>query len=127
MNITYQEYLAEVRSIAKNAIEEAGEYEQDVYDTAHEAVDGHQWIIYYAYNDDVIRHSGNPDAWQDCYAMEYIGQLVVDEGMQGAGRASLLCIVSGRKRGGCRTVRIATIHTKEDRLPGMVIPASIAL
>lgn len=84
MNITYQEYLAEVRSIAENAIEEAGEYEQDVYDTAYEAVDGHKWIIYYAYNDDVIRHSGNPDAWQDCYAMEYIGQLVVDEGMQGA-------------------------------------------
>lgn len=82
--LSYQEYREEVRRIAEDAIEEANEYGQDVHDVVHETVDGHQWIIYYAYNDSVLAHSENADAWEDCYAAEDIGQLVVDRGMDGA-------------------------------------------
>lgn len=84
MSITYQEYREEVCRIAQDVIEEASEYGQDVHDVVHETVDGHQWIIYYAYNEDVLKHADNPDAWEDCYNNEGIGQVVVDQGMQGA-------------------------------------------
>ena len=91
MQITYQEYIEEVTQLAADIIEQASEYNQDLgmyvlplYDLAHETVDGHQWVIYYAYNDDVIRHSGNSDAWEDCYCPEDIGQLVTERGIDGA-------------------------------------------
>jgi hypothetical protein len=90
MSITYQEYREEVRRLAEDAIEEASKYEEedrlehDVYDFIYETVDGHQWVIYYAYNDDVIRHTSNPDSWEECYNAEDIGDLVIDQGMTGA-------------------------------------------
>ena len=84
MSISYQEYREEVRSIADNVIEEANVYGQDVYDVVNATVDGHQWVIYYAYNDDVVQHSDYEDAWEDCYCAEDIGQLVIEQGMTGA-------------------------------------------
>ena len=84
MDISYGDYWAEIKSIAEDVIAECEEYGQDLYDYTHEVVDGHQWIIYNAYNDDVIKHSGNPDAWEDCYSNEDIGRLVTDGGMDNA-------------------------------------------
>ena len=84
MSITYQEYREEVCRIAQDVIEEASEYGQDVHDVVHETVDGHQWVIYYAYNDDVIKHTSNPDSWEDCYTAEDIGELVLEQGIDGA-------------------------------------------
>ena len=36
MSITYKEYREEVQRLAEDAIEEASEYEQDVYDVVHD-------------------------------------------------------------------------------------------
>lgn len=68
--ITQREYWKEVTSIAKEILREARE--QDVglrrergQELLHEAVDGHQWIIYtwaYPY---VLIHSRNEDALFD--------------------------------------------------------------
>lgn len=84
MNISCSDYWAGVKSIADDIIAECEEYGQDLYDYTHEVVDGHQWIIYNAYNDDVIKHSGNPDAWEDCYTNEDIGRVVTENGMDHA-------------------------------------------
>ena len=84
MNISRSDYWAGVKSIAEDVIAECEEYGQDLYDYTHEVVDGHQWIIYNAYNDDVIKHSGNADAWEDCYTNEDIGRVVTENGMDHA-------------------------------------------
>jgi hypothetical protein len=93
MSISSAEYFSECRSIAEEACAEAIEHSGHVstsrrleYACEHvqETVDGHQWIIYYHYNDDVLRHSGNEDAWEECYDSESIGDLVKDKGMDGA-------------------------------------------
>ena len=93
MSITYQEYREEVRRLAEVVIEEAIEYNttavlieevEDVYEFVFGTVDGHQWVIYYAYNDDVIKHTSNPDSWEDCYNAEDIGELVLEQGIDGA-------------------------------------------
>ncbi len=84
-NITYSDYWQEIDRLADDIIEESdANYGDDVFDTTHQMVDGHQWIIYYSYNDDVIRHAENGDAWEDCYSPEDIGRVVVDQGMDGA-------------------------------------------
>ena len=73
-NITYSEYWTEVKDTAENIISEVlndnftdetvdvDQVREVIYDTAlHEAIDGHQWVIYYSYNLDVIKHSDNED------------------------------------------------------------------
>ena len=85
MDISSSDYWAEVKSIAEDVIEEHSEYDgEDVFEFVFDMVDGHQWIIYYAYNNDVIKHSGNPDAWEDCYTNEDIGRVVTENGMDHA-------------------------------------------
>ena len=75
-NITYTQYWTEVESIAKSLVSEAANYtecnteesfDQDtirdyIFDSAlHETIDGHQWVIYYANNLDVLQHSENAE------------------------------------------------------------------
>ena len=36
----------------------------------HETIDGHQWVIYYSYNLDVIKHSDNADYYADNFGAE---------------------------------------------------------
>ena len=101
MNITLQEgeaamtkgqYNTEIKSIAESLVQEvmqenpeldADSYqiEEIIYDRLHETIDGHQWIIYYSYNDDVIRCSGNADAYQGVYSNEDVGALIADKGL----------------------------------------------
>lgn len=85
--ISFKEYRDAIDSIAKQVLDEvhgSSDDDRDVYDVACEIVDGHQFVIYYAYNDDVLGHSPNLDAWEDLYSMEDIGSLVTDHGMKGA-------------------------------------------
>jgi hypothetical protein len=49
-------------------IEEAKEYDRDETDVLHETIDGHCWVIYTAYNFQVLQHSDN-----DGYAVEEWG------------------------------------------------------
>ena len=84
MSITYKEYNEEIKRLAGAIQAEVNEYGGDLYDLADQSVDGHQWVIYYAYNSDVVDASPNADAWEDVYSREDIGALVVDRGMKGA-------------------------------------------
>ena len=53
------EYEREIHSLAKHIAEEAAEYDRDVSDVLHETIDGHKWVIYTAYNFDVLKWSEN--------------------------------------------------------------------
>ncbi len=68
--MTSQEYWAEVNQLAAY-FADAGEWraaygeDTDRYDALHEAIDGHQYIIYYSEAADVLRHTDNPTAYED--------------------------------------------------------------
>ena len=88
-NITYREYQDEISDLAedlhKEAMEEHPEDEDDrnayILERLNEIVDGHQWIIYNAYNLSVYEHSPNADAYQDMYGDGDLGEIVVDRGI----------------------------------------------
>ena len=82
--VTSTNYYDECMSIAEDIVKEFKEYGGDIYDHLHEQVGGHQWIIYYAWNDDLLKHCGNADAWEDVYSNEDIGSIVTRDGMNGA-------------------------------------------
>ena len=90
MTITYREYQDEISDIAedlyKEAMEEHPEDEDDrneyILERVNEIVDGHQWIIYYAYNLSVYEHSPNADAHQDMYGNDDLGSIVVEQGLR---------------------------------------------
>ena len=49
----------------------------------HETIDGHQWVIYYSYNLDVIKHSDNADYMQDNFGVEDIAASLESGGING--------------------------------------------
>ena len=61
-----EDIAAEEGSDYENDKEEAEEYINDTL--LHETIDGHQWVIYYAYNLDIIKYSGNAE-----YAVDNLG------------------------------------------------------
>ena len=83
--LTYNEYWKEIKSIADNLVDETMNEAIQDYDgdnpgfeemkeiasetindsRLHETIDGHQWVIYYAYNLDVIDNSENEDYYAD--------------------------------------------------------------
>jgi len=88
-NITYNEYWTEINSIAENMVSECMDEcdndreaaEELINDSRlHETIDGHQWVIYYSYNDDVRKHSDNEDYAADNFGNEYLGQIVTEQG-----------------------------------------------
>lgn len=82
--ITQREYNEEIIRIVGDARVEVAEYGGDIEEILDQAVYGHQWVIYYSYNDDVIKVASNPDAWEAMYSREDVGSLVVEKGMSGA-------------------------------------------
>ena len=82
-DMTRQDYWQEVRSLAgsirEDAIErhEAGvDWDDAISEALHETIDGHQWVIYTAYNFDVLRFSDNSG-----YSVENFGvETVVSNG-----------------------------------------------
>ncbi len=69
-DITYQQYWQEIQAVAQSVTEEAREYGREISEVLHETIDGHQWVIYTAYNYDVAKQSPNDDAWQEVYGGE---------------------------------------------------------
>ena len=70
------EYYKEINEIAENLVSEVAEEikaDHDICDLddaisdiifdsrLHETIDGHQWVIYYAYHQDVLHHSSNTE------------------------------------------------------------------
>ena len=95
-DLTQQEYNTEIKSIAEcmvstafneyDEVETIEQAEELINDSLlHETIDGHQWIIYYSYNDDVIRYSDNADAYQDVYSNEDAGALIAEKGLDDFG------------------------------------------
>lgn len=100
MNITKEQYWKEIEDLAfclvDDAIDQLGdatseslvtpeEVEDLINDSLlHETIDGHQWIIYYAYNNDVLLCTSNVGAYEDAYDNESLGELVKEKGLDGA-------------------------------------------
>lgn len=61
--MTQREYYEQIRAIAEEIRKEAEGDNEREHDLVHEAVDGHQWIIYTSYNLDVLKHSRNESAY----------------------------------------------------------------
>ena len=86
-----QEYYKEIQDLAHDIWAEAldqsdndkDEAQELINDLVHEVVDGHQWVIYYHYHDQVIRYSMNSDAYLDIYDNESLGDYVRDNGVDG--------------------------------------------
>ena len=90
--ITRKEYYAEVREIAETAVSEcmgADDTEVSSRDRgrieeyARDTVDGHQWVIYYAYNNDILRHSDNADAYEMNFGADDMAEVIKDSGFDG--------------------------------------------
>jgi hypothetical protein len=72
-DMTRNEYWDEIRSIRENLLDEwrdeRGDTKDDpqdwLYERLNQTIDGHQWIIYYSYNIDVLRFTDNRDAYYD--------------------------------------------------------------
>ena len=95
--LTYTKYWTEIKSIAKCLVEESmadndndkEQAEEDINDSRlHETIDGHQWIIYTAYNLDVIKHSNNQG-----YMSDYFGDEALEEALK-TGLNSLHCAIA---------------------------------
>ena len=94
--ITSAQYYNEVNSLAEIIAEEAmqqsdndrSDAEELINDSLlHEAIDGHQWIIYYAYNLDVYQHSDNSNYLIDNLGNEYAGTILQEKGLDGLHQA----------------------------------------
>lgn len=85
-------YKQEIQQLVENMVEEVIKYNDDV-ETAteavehiryncldHEYIDGHQWIIYTAYHDQILQNTNNYDAYLEVYCQDDLGQLVSDGG-----------------------------------------------
>ena len=96
-NITYREYQDEISDLAEDLYKEAMEehaydyYNEYILERVNEIVNGHQWIIYCAYNLSVYEHSPNADAYQDMYGNEDLGSIVADRGLLGLHTVIAFC------------------------------------
>lgn len=69
--ITLEEYNDEIKAIAAGCAKEAEGDHDRALDLVHEAVDGHEWIIYTHHNAEVLQHSDNHEAYfDDCGQLE---------------------------------------------------------
>lgn len=92
MNISHTEYWKELEALAGSIAEEAmSECDNDLDDAQemindrllHETIDGHQWVIYYAYNLAVLQHSDNTDYMIDNLGTESAGEVLAEKGLSG--------------------------------------------
>ena len=86
------EYETEIQSIADNMAAEAladndndiDAARDDIFDSRlHETINGHRWVIYNAYNADVMRHSDNEDYYIDNFGAEDAGAVLKERGLSG--------------------------------------------
>ena len=85
-----QEYWKEIEELADSIACEAmadndndrAAAEEDIYDSRlHETIDGHQWVIYYSYNLDVIKYSDNADYYSDNFGAESLAASLEQGGL----------------------------------------------
>ena len=95
-NITSSQYWNEIQSLAVTIAEEAmlhcdnnrDEAEELINDSLlHETIDGHQWIIYYAYNLDVYQYSDNSDYYIENFGSDDAAHVLKENGLNGLHQA----------------------------------------
>lgn len=88
--VSRAQYYEEIRAIADNMAAEAladndwnrSKAEEDINDSRlHETIDGHEWVIYTAYNLDIIRHSGSAYACVDNFGGDHAAAVLKDRGI----------------------------------------------
>lgn len=93
-----REYWKEIAELAESCIQEAMEdgakSEDDIWDRVYdfilpETVGGHEWVIYYSHNLDVIGHSDNEEYMLDNFGPESIVEALADGGL-----SSLHCAIA---------------------------------
>ena len=98
--ISRTQYYDEIKSIAKGLAEDAldandwnrNDAENDINDSRlHETIDGHQWVIYTAYNMDVLRHSNSEDAYIDNFGGDDAASVLKDRGIDGLHAVMAVC------------------------------------
>ena len=91
-NITSSQYWNEIQSMAVSIAEDAmsscdnnrDEAKELINDSLlFETIDGHQWVIYYAYNLDVYQHSNNPDYYIDNFGGDDAALVLKEKGLDG--------------------------------------------
>lgn len=91
LNTEFQ-YVTEINSIAADLVQRAMDENDNDREQAeeaindrmlHEDIDGHQWVIYYAYNMPVIQYSDNAEYMVDNFGGEAVEAAVKDGGMSG--------------------------------------------
>ena len=95
-NITSLQYWNEIQSLAVSIAEDAmshcdnnrEEAEELINDSLlHETIDGHQWIIYSAYNLDVYQYSDNPDYYINNFGGDDAAYVLKEKGLDGLHQA----------------------------------------
>ena len=95
-NITSLQYWKEVQDLADSIAEDAmrqcdnnrDDAEELINDSLlHETIDGHQWIIYYAYNLDVYQYSNNSDYYIDSFGGDDAAYVLKEKGLDGLHQA----------------------------------------
>lgn len=88
--LTHNEYWTEINELAESMVSECmDECENDreaaeelINDSRlHETVDGHQWVIYYGYNLDVIKHSDNEDYYDQNFGADAVASSLEQGGL----------------------------------------------
>jgi len=82
--MNYTEYRTEIKDVAEGIIEECLNHGQELSSMIHETIDGHQWIIYTRYHDEILRYSENAEAYEDIFTDEQIGERVAEGGLAAA-------------------------------------------
>ena len=92
-NITSSsQYWIEVEALANQIAQDAmsscdndrSEAEELINDSMlHETIDGHQWVIYNAYNLDVLQYSGNSDRYIDEFGTDDAAIVLKEGGLHG--------------------------------------------
>lgn len=96
--ITYSEYFKEVQAIATELVLEAlnqsdndSEQVMELINDGllHEWIDGHKWVIYYAYNLPVLQHSNNAE-----YMVDNLGEDSAASTLKEGGLSGLHCALA---------------------------------
>lgn len=94
--ITAKEYWEEVNKIAHGVCEDTydgcdtpEEYEEQLSEMLFETIDGHQWVIYYAYNLPVLQHSENAE-----YMLDTLGEDSAAAELERGGLSQLHCALA---------------------------------
>lgn len=96
-NITQAQYWTEVQSLAANIVSEAAKQsdcntvdtfdrdtvQETIHDTLLATIDDHQWVIYYAYNLDVLQYSDNPNYLVEEFGADDAAEVLRSSGLSG--------------------------------------------